>query len=715
MNDTLHSTYWYRVARLKPVLRDTVRIARHVYRGRIWYVLRNLVNSRNHRFNPSAYRLIGLMDGKLSVDEIWLRECQTQGDNAPTQDEVITLLSQLYDADLILHDSAPDMVDTIGRARDHEQKLQRYRVTNPLYIKIPLWDPDRFLGRWSFLIAPLLSRAMLFFWLLLILCAGVFAVLHAPELGKQMSSLLTSPAQILLLLLIYPLIKLLHEFGHAFAVKKWGGEVHEMGIVLLALMPIPYVEASSSGFFAEKHQRITVAAMGMAVELMMASLALLFWINVEDGVIRTLLGLIIMVGGISTLLFNGNPLLRFDGYYILTDLIEIPNLGKRSTRYLGYLLQRYLFGIRSVTSPVTAPGEAGWFLAYGPLSFVYRLVIVATLAFWISGRFLGVGMAIATWGLISLMILPAGRTLAGLFSPNRGLKDQGRVLAIFSGLMVTLGVLLFVLPMPLRSTAQGVIWLPEESAVRSAIDMELTEVLAEQDSMVYPGTVLLRGESPLINTEIELVSAQLREAYAEYHQQTLIDRVKRNLIQDDIDRLQAELQQLRSDQEKLQVLSPAAGMLALQDGHRLTGRFVRQGELLGYVVAEHRPTIRTVIHQNDINLVRERTHSVKVRLNAQPEKTLAASIQRIVPAADMRLPTPALGTAGGGRIPVDPSDPDRVRAQAAFFQLDLVLPESVSAPHIGGRVFVKFDHGSMTLARQAYRGLRQLFLRHLYV
>jgi putative peptide zinc metalloprotease protein len=715
MNETLHSTYWYRVARLKPVLRDTVRIARHVYRGRTWFILRNLVNSRNHRFNASAYRLIGLMDGKLSVDEIWLRECQAQGDNAPTQDEVISLLSQLYDADLILHDSAPDLVDTIARAQDHEQKLKRQRVTNPFFIKIPLWDPDRFLERWSFLVAPLLSRTMLFFWLILVFCAGVFAVMHAPELGRQMTSLLTSPAQILLLLLIYPLIKLLHEFGHAFAVKKWGGEVHEMGIVLLALMPIPYVEASSSGFFAEKHQRVTVAAMGMAVELMMASLALLFWINVEEGLIRTLLGLVIMVGGVSTILFNGNPLLRFDGYYILTDLIEIPNLSKRSNRYLGYLFQRYLFGIRSVTSPVTAPGEAGWFLVYGPLAFIYRLVIFATLVFWFSGRFLGVGMAIATWGLISLMVLPAGRALAGLFSSKGGLKDQGRVLTIFSSLTVALVVLLFVLPMPLRSTAQGVIWLPEESAVRSAVDMELTEVFAVQDSMVYPGTLLLRGESHLINTEIELVSAQLREAYAEYHQQTLIDRVKRNLIQDDIDRLQAELQQLRSEQEKLQILSSATGILAFQDEQRLAGRFVRQGELLGYVVAEHRPTIRTVIHQHDINLVRERTYGVEVRLNSQPDKTLAASIHRIVPAAGMQLPTPALGTAGGGRIPVDPSDPDRVRAQAAFFQLDLVLPESVSAPHIGSRVFVKFDHGSMTLARQAYRGLRQLFLRHFYV
>ena len=255
------------------------------------------------------------------------------------------------------------------------------------------------------------TRGVLLVWLLIVLTALVAAVVHWPDLSGSLADQLFSPSNLLLLWLIYPLVKILHEFGHAFAVKKWDGEVHELGIMLLALTPIPYVDATASASFPEKRRRIAVAAMGMMVELLLASLALFVWLNVETGLISALAYNVMLIGSVSTILFNGNPLLRYDGYYMLADLIEIPNLGQRSTRYLGYLVQRYLLGIETAESPVTAPGEKGWFLIYGPISFCYRIAVMIGLIWLVSSHFFFIGVLIALWGTVSLLILPAVRSL----------------------------------------------------------------------------------------------------------------------------------------------------------------------------------------------------------------------------------------------------------------------------------------------------------------
>jgi len=130
-------------------------------------------------------------------------------------------------------------------------------------------------------------------------------------------------------------VKALHELGHAYALKHWGGEVHELGLMFLVFLPVPYVDATGSASFGQKWQRALVGAAGIIVELLLSAIALFIWLNAEEGLVRAFAFNVMVIGGVSTVFFNGNPLLRFDGYYILSDLVEIPNLGDRSKRYLG--------------------------------------------------------------------------------------------------------------------------------------------------------------------------------------------------------------------------------------------------------------------------------------------------------------------------------------------------------------------------------------------
>jgi len=715
MSDSMFSTYWYRVAKLKPVLRDTAVISRHIYRGQPWYVLRNSLNGRNHRFNAAAYALIGRMDGQRTVQEIWENAGKLSVDAAPTQDEVIRLLARLHETDLIQSDILPSTVELFRQTQGQPRNSYKSRLTNPFSLRFPLFDPDRLLSKWNFLTAPVFTGGVLILWLLVVLSAVVAAVMHWPELAGSLSDQLFSPGNLLLLWLIFPLVKIFHEFGHACAVKKWGGEVHEMGIMLLALIPIPYVDASASASFPDKRCRMAVAAMGMMVEMLLAALALFVWLNVDTGLISALAYNVMLIGGISTLLFNGNPLLRYDGYYMLADLVEIPNLGQRSTRYLGYLLQRYLLGIETAESPVTAPGEQGWFLIYGPIAFCYRIAILLGLIWLVSSRFFVIGILIALWGAVSLLVLPAVRSMSRFLDSPATRNRRNRLVMVGGTAILGAVLLMFVLPMPLWTTTQGVVWLPEQSMIRAGTDCELVEVLAPVEQLVAKDEPLLRGVDPFLEVEIDIYRARLKELYAFYNAQPLNKRVKRKMLLDDIELIKADLHQAEEKLAKLLIRSPAQGSFILIDARNLSGRFVNKGKLLGYIVSEHRPTVRAVVSQADIGLVRERVTKIEVRLAEQPALSLRADIERIIPAADLNLPSAALGTAGGGIVPVDPTDPDGLRALKSLFQLDLSLPEAVKDPHIGGRVYVRFEHGTMPLAMQWYRSLRQLLVRKFYV
>ena len=154
--------------------------------------------------------------------------------------------------------------------------------------------------------------------------AVLLAAIHWHDLTEDFMDRVLVPHNLLLLWLVFPVLKTLHEFGHAFATKVYGGEVHEMGVLLLVFTPCPYVDASAASAFRTKWHRIIVGAAGMIVELFLASLALFVWLNVEPGVVRAVTYNVMVIAGISTVLFNGNPLLRYDGYYIFADYLEIP-------------------------------------------------------------------------------------------------------------------------------------------------------------------------------------------------------------------------------------------------------------------------------------------------------------------------------------------------------------------------------------------------------
>lgn len=715
MSQSLYSTSWYRVADIRPRLRNHAQIHRHIYRGRVWYVLQNHSTGKFHRFTPIANLIIGLMDGRRSLQEIWDVACDRLGDEVPTQDEVIKLLSDLHRADVLQSDAAPDLQELQQRRKKHVRMRWKQYVGNPLSLRIPLFDPDRMLDRLLPLVKPLFNWYGALVWLVVVVWALALVAMHWKELTGDLVDQVFSFQNLLLIWFVFPLIKLLHELGHAIATKADGGEVHEMGVMLLVLMPIPYVDASSATAFRDKRSRMLVGAAGMLLEIFIAALAMFAWVNLEPGTERAIAYNVIIVAGVSTLLFNANPLLRYDGYYILGDYLEIPNLAQRANEYLGYLTNRYLFGVEGGNSPAAAPGERGWFVFYAIGSFIYRMFMMVSISLLVASQFFFIGIVLAIWAFATMLVIPLGKKLQYLVAGPQLESHRKRAL-LSTGLIVLLvGAIVLWLPAPSSTRAQGVIWAPEEAQVRSTVDGFMTRVLAKPGTLVRRGDVLIECEDPELDARTRVLQAQLAELEARYTASIVSRRVQADLIIEQKQHLVAALELANRRQAELQVRSPADGMFIMADVQNAPGKFTQRGEVLAWVMDSAATSVRVVVAQAEENLVSKLTRKVEIRPAGGIGNPILAQIKREVPAATDELPSMTLSLQGGGKIGLDPSKSGDGKALEKLFVLDLDLVTGAPAAYIGGRIHVRFEHQPEPLADQWYRDVRRIFLKRFNV
>ena len=707
------SSSWYRVAGLRPKLREHAVIHRHRYRGDVWYVVHDHATARLHRLSPAGYVVVGAMDGKRTVENLWHEAMTRLGQEAPSQDEIIYLLAQLHAADLLQAEISPDFAELLERATRTERSRWLKNVLNPLSPRIQLWHPDTFLEKTLPIVKWLFSWRGAVLWLLVVLPALVLAAQHWQELGDNATQRILAADNLLLIGLSYPILKALHELGHGYAVKAFGGTTHEVGIMFIVFAPMPYVDASAASEFRSKWQRVIVGASGMLVEVFVAALALYVWLAVEQGLVRALAFNAMLIAGVSTVLFNGNPLLRYDGYYILCDIIEIPNLTTRATRYWGYLVTRYAFRTEDAEFAGTR-GERVWLFLYAPASFLYRQMVILAIAIFIASEYAAVGIAIALWSLMTGVVMPAAKALWQVMAGPRFRRNRGRAVATTFAFGAAAAILLFLIPAPLYTTTEGVVWLPDIAVVRAGTSGTVRRLLVEPGQPVAAGVALIESEEPELKAELEYLRARVTELEARLAAERFNDRVKAEMTSTELAEVRAALATQTRRFGRLVARSQGEGTFAVMKPEDLPGRFVREGELLGYVLPPGSHIVRATVRQDDIDLVRNQLRSTRVKLAERLEGSVLARIVREVPAGREDLPSKALGGAGGGALAVDTRDPHGMKAFQRIFQLDIELPaETPAATAFGSRVYVRFDHEWEPVGQQIWRRTRQLLLSRL--
>ena len=718
MNSTapLQSSLWYRVASLRPQLLARARLHRHRYRGELWYLLQDPATGRVHRFTPAARLVLAAMDGRRSVDDLWHLAQRQLGEDAPTQDDLIQLLGQLHGSDLLATNVSPDALELFDRGAKAERSKNRRSWMNPMAVRIPLWDPGTFLDRFVPLWRRVWGPAGTLLWLLVVAPAAVLLPQAWPELTHNLSDRVLQADNLLLIAIVFPLIKALHELGHATATRAGGGEVHDMGVMLLVLMPVPYVDASAATVLRSRWARAVVGAAGMGVELFIAALAFYVWRVAEPGLVRALCFNVMLVAGVSTLVFNGNPLLRYDAYYILADLIELPNLAQRSARYWGYLAERYLLRNRDAVSQTDTPGERAWFMFYGLASTLYRLFVTFAIALFIGSRFFFFGVVLALWAVAMMAVVPLLRTL-GQVRERPGLRERrGRIFALAGAALAAVALMALWVPLPYRTQAEGVVWLPEQATLRAGAPGFVSRLVAAPGQSVSAGTTLMLSVDPTLDSQVRLIEARVAELEAIYGNELVGDRARADIVREQLRFERESLARAHQRTEGLVTLAKTEGIFTLARPNDLPGRFHRQGEVLGHVLDRAEPIVRVVVEQAEVDGVGLSVRAVGLRMADDIGRVIPGRIVRQVPAGTDEAPSRALVASGGGRLAADPRDPQGRKTLARIFEIDVEPLEPLGrAAAYGQRVHVRFEMAPAPLATQVYRALRRLFLSHFDV
>jgi putative peptide zinc metalloprotease protein len=604
---------------------------------------------------------------------------------------------------LLQVDVTPDSAELLERYQKKRKARWKQWFGNPMSQRIPLFDPDRVLNAlhkafpWAFA----LTGAVL--WLLWVVPAVVLAARHWTELTQNVADQVLTAQNLALMAVLFVPIKAWHEF------------CHEMDVMFLVFAPVPYVDSSAASAFQSKYRRAIVGAAGMIGELVLAALAMYVWLLVEPGIVRAIAYNVMLVAGISTLVVNGNPLLRYDGYYILADLIEIPNLAQRGKTYCTYLCDKYLLRARDLDAPDETRSERLWLAPYTVLSWFYRCFVTIAIILFVAKEFFIFGALIALWAGMSLIVLPLWRAAKHVKTSPSLHQRRPLALRIAVGSVLVVFVIGALVPLPIRTRAQGVVWLHEDALVRAQTDGFVVGWLSTPGTAVTKGSALVVMSDDRLAAEQIVDRASVVESQARYDLEAFANPAKAAIVLEELQQQQRKLANTEFRYQGLIVKALTSGVLTVSDYHDMEGRRYRKGDLLGYLIDPANVVARAVVSQDDIDLVRTRLTGVRIRTRDRVESVLPTTLVREFPSAVSELPSAALTSAGGGQLTADPADENGQKIYDRVFMVDLKLPDEAMSGRVGSRVEVRFSHQPEPLFAQAYRRLRQLFLSRLNV
>ncbi|MFO0944450.1 MAG: peptidase M50 [Planctomycetota bacterium] len=443
--------------KIKVRMRPDLVITKQQYGGQTYFIVKDPVALRYYRFREEELFLLQQFDGFNTLDDIRHEFVERFRPQRISVVELEKFAGQLLQAGIATADT-PQMGQRLFERYQEKrnQKIKQFFL-NILYIKIPVFDPEKLLERMLpftrfFFTIPFFTLALLF---------GLSSLLLVLVNWEEFVSKLPSYHEfftwrnILYFWCTLGLVKVIHEFGHGLSCKRFGGEVHEMGFLVLVLTPCLYCNVTDAWMLPNKWHRAIIGAAGIYVELILSSIFVWVWWYTEPGLLNTLSLSIIFICSVSTVLFNANPLLRFDGYYILSDLIEIPNLRERSNKYLGNVASKVFFGTEAVADPYMPKRRKWFFIVYSIAAYVYRWVVTVGIL-WFLYTFLKpykLGMLsamLATMAAFTLFVLPAYRVLKMLGQRWRSMKVNKLRMSLAIATTVAVVALILLIPYPMR-------------------------------------------------------------------------------------------------------------------------------------------------------------------------------------------------------------------------------------------------------------------------
>ena len=684
-------------------LRPDLEIARQTFRGQPAYVVRDPVTFQSHQLSVADYQVLVSLDESKTLADVFAELVQS-GVVASTDEasffEFVVSLQRLGVLQLPVVDS-----DALYAKFDQRRRTQRRRqLTGFLFWRIPLGSPDCLLSATIGWVAPLFTRTALALWLAVMVgCAWIVSA-RWEDFQSPLNTTFSSQNLVAIWFLVI-VLKAIHEFGHAYACKAFGGAVPEMGAYLIVFTPCAYVDASAAWGFVNRRHRIIVSLAGMYFESMVAAAALFIWCFTGPGALHSCAHHVVVLATIVTIGFNANPLMRYDGYYILVDLVSMPNLRQTAVEAVQRLCKRVLLGLKT---PATTGGrlEQVLLVTYGTAASLYRVVLVVVLGVVIAWKVHVVGLVLAAFFVVSSLAGMAVRGGRYLFTADETRPVRRRAVALGIGAVVVVPLAVLLLPVPNAVVSPGVSGWEFEQTVYCTSPGFLS------DAAVRPGDHVAAGDA-LAVLENEPIVLEVAHSQAERERQRRVAEgqigespASAHMAREQLEQLQRRLEHNHRQHAELTVRTPDAGTVMSYPLGEKVGRYVSAGEPVAEV-GHGQHVVRTLLTAEQLAEANPRVGGrVHVRLVGTAERVRDGVVLGVPPQGDRVIPHAELTQQGGGEIA---ARPDTLSAAEPFFEVAIAIAVDDESFRAGRAARVRFENPADTLGTH----IQRRFLRFL--
>jgi putative peptide zinc metalloprotease protein len=613
-------------------------------------ILKEPVSERFFRLSLFEYDLLTVLDGTISLEEA-VQKLKGRGLYYSPQEAQI-IVTRAAQFGLLLGTQVHTAKHMMNLKEKMEQAKSAQRLSSYYFFSIPLLNPDNFLGRTVWIFRLLCNK-----WTASLLAIAAPIALYLivagfPRLQREYLFFFNLQ-NVLCLWAMIVLTKLVHEFSHAYTAKSFGLHVPQMGVALLLFLPCLFCNTTDAWQLADRKQRIAISAAGILAEAVLAVIATFVWYFSKPGIINSLAFYLMTISMVSTIIFNANPLIKFDGYFILMDYLQIPNLATKSMEHIKYLFMNRVLGMTQQTTPVNAPRELLIFTVYGICAFLYRISLYTGIAagvYYRFDKFLGIMLAVPALGLF--VVRPVVRGMKTLVLRRKEIRPRLAGAVAFGTFAVVLGGSLF-LSWPVNSYYRCYVAAVQAQKITVPLQAPVKEVFVREGSNIREGDILFTLDTSvlelalaeklvdkdIVNKEIELfLLSSDKKAQADSK------RIQLLKAEDDIARTKEKLALAEQG-----IRAPFSGVITSLDYRMQDGFKPGEGAVVGEMEDPHERFIHALIPEEDLGKV-SKGQQVKIWLPVGDGQVLTRPIESIKPYSETNLLNSPFSSRFGGDV-----------------------------------------------------------------
>ena len=693
-----------------PPLREDLRLTAGASAadGSPTWVIVDQVRGKYFQIGWTAYQIISRWSSGSA--EAVLSQIHAETTCRATAQDIDDLLGFLYGNHLMREPLQGGYRAYAAQAEAARPQWLKWLVHNYLFFQIPLVRPDRFLRATLPFVEWIFSKSVA--WIIsLIGLAGIYLVSRQWDVFTATFLHFSTPRGLALYALSLAIVKVFHELGHAYTATRYGCRVPTMGIAMMVLVPMLYSDTSDAWKLTSRRQRAAIGAAGMIVECALAALAIFAWNFLDDGLGRSLVFIVATTSLMVGAAINLSPFMRFDGYYVLSDWLGIPNLHDRAFAFGRWQLRRLLFGLDVPMPEPVAAAQRRFLVCFAWGAWAYRFILFLGIALMVYHYFFKLlGLILFAIEIGWFIVLPIVGELK-IWWALRGEIVEHRRGWLSAGVLACVIAVLFVpwsdrisLPAVLESTPHATIYAPAPGRI--------VDLAVQEGRRVAMGDRLVALESPALQKDVALTRQRIEVERLRVQRQ-FVEREELAKHQVTLETLRARLSQLEGllqQQQNLSLTAPIAGVVTDRAEALHVGQWINKQLPLAYVIDPAGEELHALAPETDVGYLHA-GQSARFIPQGPDRPSLEAQVVEIRDIDESSFTVPYLLSVYGGDVPVREDVNRRLKPETSVYRVTLHLVASPPRWNqaVRGTVLVKGPR--ISFAQRVWEQSARIFIR----